>query len=136
MSAPLMLGAHFPLAARRGIALAEVLVSVSILSASFGALLWCIANSTRAQSGLAQREIGRLLAERQALVLRRQDLDGQEGELSGEFGAPYEGYAWSARLESAADGTPFAVFGLTVTRKTAAGSVPLYALRTIFHAGT
>lgn len=117
---------------RAGVALLEVLLSVSILSLGMGAAFESLSTSARTQSRLEERAVARLLAERQLAECSLQGALSGDGESSGRFDKPYEMYSWSLRTYAVAtEAFPLGVADMKVFRNSDQGTArQVYCLRT------
>lgn len=102
----------------RGVALLEVLVSVTVLSVGLGAAMSGLRTGLRAQRLAEERAVALRLAERQWAALREGGVEALERSMEGRFDEPYEEFSWSVTTEPADDEQPFAVVRLDVRRGT------------------
>ncbi len=100
--------------ATRGVALLEVLLSVSILAFGMGIALRAISTCTRTQSRTEDRATARRLAEQQLTTLRLQGRAALQGEMTGRFDEAFADYSWSARIHSSAEDVPFVLIAFKV----------------------
>jgi Tfp pilus assembly protein PilV len=89
-----------PRSRRRGLALLEALVAVTVLGVGLGGALSALSESTRQESALGRKATARHLAADQMLKLELSRALVQNAELSGKFDPPYADYAWTARVQS------------------------------------
>ena len=94
-----------PACRRRGMALVEVLLSISIISVSLGISMQTLSLCTRLESRSVKMAKARRLADGKVLDLRASGATLSDGESGGRFEAPFEAYRWVARMHWA-DGTP------------------------------
>ena len=100
----------------RGIALLEVLLSVSIIAIGLGALLGTISTGVRTQSRLEQRQTALGLAEARLAEYRATGRFEQAGESEGTFSAPYADYNWNALTFPSRGEDPFSIVVLTIRK--------------------
>ncbi len=119
--------------AKHGIALLEVLLTVSILAFGLGAALQAISTCTRTQSRLGRQNTARTLAERQLATLRLQGAAGLQTDMGGEFPAPHADFSWSAEGMQPTDDTPFALVDVTVWKGQNDQRKRVYSLQTLIN---
>ncbi len=115
----------------RGIALIEVLVTVTVVSVGLTATLTGIRTCVRAQSIAEQRATLQVLAEEQLARLRILSPAQLESELSGTFAAPNEAYSWSAEIDPVDETTPYRVVQFTIRTKSRDSDESDLSLRTL-----
>ncbi|MBN2311290.1 MAG: hypothetical protein JXR94_20100 [Candidatus Hydrogenedentes bacterium] len=91
----------------RGVALLEVLVSVSILAFGLGATMQAIRTCVRTQSHMRDRIAARQLAERQLATFLQQGSQAIAGHMSGAFETPFGDFSWSSHAYAPAGESPF-----------------------------
>ena len=84
---------------RRGIALLEVLIALTVMGLGVTAALKAIGTCTRSESKASKDAVVQRLAEQQLALLRSQRAQLTSGEHRGRFDAPQDGYSWSAAIE-------------------------------------
>ena len=116
-----------------GIALLEVLVSVSIISAGVLVPLRTIGLGSRAQSRQEDRHEARRLAERQLVLLRQAASSAVAEEMEGAFDPPFSHYSWSAKSYPPSDAVPFRFVRVTIWKERKGETRPIYSLRTLLY---
>lgn len=115
-----------------GIALLEVLLSVSIIGIGMGALLRTISVGTRTQSHVEARALALRLAETKLLELRLSGHGSQRQEVEGQFESPYDGYGWSARIQPSGGEEPFTLVRLSIWSRETGQRRTLITVQTLF----
>jgi Tfp pilus assembly protein PilV len=102
---------------RAGVALLEVMVSVTIITVGMGTCLRVIVQCAKAQKRIEERTVARHLSEQKIAELRVSGSSSSPGESEGRFPAPFEAYSWTAHVEPAENEQPFSVVNLEIWRK-------------------
>ncbi len=100
-----------------GVALLEVMVSVTIVTVGVGTCLRVVVQCANAQKRIEERTVARQLAEQKIMELRVSGASSSPGESEGRFPAPFEAYAWTAHVEPAENEQPFSIVNLEIWRK-------------------
>lgn len=101
---------------RAGIALLEVLVSVSVIAAGMGVALFAIRGVVHQQARIDTLHVAERLAEGQLAQLRASGASALENEMGGKFAAPHDAYSWTATVDPPTEEAPFAHVSLIVWR--------------------
>lgn len=101
---------------KRGVALLEVLVSVSILTFGLGVTMQAIRTATRTQSRLDVRATGRQLATQQIASLRQMGKSGLQEHMTGAFEEPFSDFSWKAEVHPPVEDSPFAFVEMKVLK--------------------
>ncbi|HOF40340.1 MAG TPA: type II secretion system protein [Candidatus Hydrogenedentes bacterium] len=100
-----------------GVALLEVMVSVTIITVGMGTCLRVIVQCANAQKHIEERTFARHVAEQKIAELRLSGASFPPGESEGRFQAPFEAYSWIAHFEPAENEQPFSVVNLEIWKK-------------------
>lgn len=99
---------------RAGMALMEVLLSMSIVGIAMAALLNTASVALRTQSKVEERDVVERLAELQLLAVRTGRVPRQPGESQGQFAEPFSQYSWSCRIVPSQAEDPFLLVTLDI----------------------
>lgn len=100
-----------------GIALVEVLVSLSIIGIGLGSLLRTTSVCVRSQARAEDRGVARRLAEAKAIDAREALAKGGTIPTEGSFAAPHTAYEWTAVVEPPRGDMPFSLLTVGVSRQ-------------------
>lgn len=116
-----------------GVALLEVLMSVTIVGLGLGAAMQTFSSVTRSQSRIEERAEARMLVTRTLMQLRVTISTGRMEEERGDFETPYSAYRWRATAEQVGGSVPYARVSVTIEKREESRAV--YRIQTFVYIG-